>query len=98
HRALPPFPTRRSSDLGTTGCAIVGGTFYNPSNSQFPSSYTGKYFFSDLCSGWIRVFDPAAGTASGFATGIDTPVDLDVGPDGALDRKSTRLNSSHLGI
>ena len=68
----------------TTGCAIVGGTFYNPSNSQFPSSYTGKYFFSDLCSGWIRVFDPVAGTASGFATGIDTPVDLDVGPDGAL--------------
>ncbi|PYK73133.1 MAG: hypothetical protein DME42_07550 [Verrucomicrobia bacterium] len=68
----------------TTGCAIVGGTFYNPSNSQFPSSYTGKYFFSDLCSGWIRLFDPVAGTASGFATGIDTPVDLDVGPDGAL--------------
>jgi glucose/arabinose dehydrogenase len=68
----------------TTGCAIVGGTFYNPPNSQFPSSYTGKYFFADLCSGWIRVFDPAAGTASGFATGIDTPVDLDVGPDGAL--------------
>jgi glucose/arabinose dehydrogenase len=68
----------------TTGCAIVGGTFYNPPVPQFPSSYTGKYFFSDLCSGWIRVFDPAAGTASGFATGIDTPVDLDVGPDGAL--------------
>ena len=68
----------------TTGCAIVGGTFYNPTNSQFPSSYTGKYFFSDLCSGWIRVFDPNAGTASDFATGIDTPVDLDVGLDGAL--------------
>jgi glucose/arabinose dehydrogenase len=68
----------------TTGCAIVGGTFYNPPNSQFPSAYTGKYFFADLCSGWIRVFNPAAGTASGFATGMDTPVDLDVGPDGAL--------------
>ena len=68
----------------TTGCAIVGGTFYNPAVPQFPASYTGKYFFSDLCSGWIRVFDPAAGTASAFATGIDTPVDLDVGPDGAL--------------
>jgi glucose/arabinose dehydrogenase len=71
-----------SSD--TTGCAIVGGTFYNPSVSQFPSSYAGKYFFSDLCSGWIRVFDPASGTATGFATGITSPVDLDVGPDGAL--------------
>jgi glucose/arabinose dehydrogenase len=68
----------------TTGCAIVGGAFYNPPVSQFPRSYIGKYFFADLCSGWIRVFDPSTGTASGFATGIDTPVDLHVGPDGAL--------------
>src|SRR5437764_1117322 len=50
------------------GCAIVGATFYNPPVPQFPSSYTGKYFFADLCSGWIRVFDPTAGTATGFAT------------------------------
>ena len=68
----------------TTGCAIVGGTFYNPPVPQFPSSYIGKYFFADLCSGWIRVFDPATGTASGFATGISNPVDLHVGPEGAL--------------
>jgi glucose/arabinose dehydrogenase len=68
----------------TTGCAIVGAAFYNPPVNQFPASYIGKYFFADLCSGWIRVFDPAAGTASGFATGIGTPVDLQVGPDGCL--------------
>ena len=68
----------------TTGCAIVGGAFYNPPVVQFPSSYIGKYFFADLCGGWIRVFDPAAGTATGFATGISNPVDLHVGPDGAL--------------
>jgi glucose/arabinose dehydrogenase len=68
----------------TTGCAIVGGAFYNPPVPQFPSSYTGKYFFADLCSGWIRVFDPSTGTADGFATGISSPVDLHVGPDGAL--------------
>jgi len=67
-----------------TGCAIVGGAFYNPPVAQFPSSYTGKYFFADLCSGWIRVFDPSAGTATGFATGISNPVDLHIGPDGAL--------------
>ena len=71
-----------SSD--TTGCAIVGGAFYNPPVLQFPSSYLGKYFFADLCSGWIRVLDSTARTAGGFATGINTPVDLDVGPDGAL--------------
>jgi glucose/arabinose dehydrogenase len=68
----------------TTGCAIVGAAFYNPPVNQFPSSYIGRFFFADACSGWIRVFDPGTGTASGFATGISRPVDLQVGPDGAL--------------
>jgi hypothetical protein len=68
----------------TTGCAIVGGAFYNPPVNQFPASYLGKYFFADLCSGWIRVFDPSSNTASAFATGITTPVDLQIGPDGYL--------------
>jgi glucose/arabinose dehydrogenase len=68
----------------TTGCAIVGAAFYNPPVNQFPSSYLGKFFFADLCSGWIRVFDPASGGASAFATGVSNPVDLHVGPDGCL--------------
>jgi len=68
----------------TTGCAILGAAFYNPPASQFPAIYIGKYFFGDLCSGWIRLFDPSTGTASGFATGISTLVDLQVGPDGCL--------------
>ena len=68
----------------TVGCAIVGAAFYNPPVNQFPASYIGKYFFADLCSGWIRLFDPATNTASGFASGVSTPVDLQVGPDGCL--------------
>jgi glucose/arabinose dehydrogenase len=68
----------------TTGCAIVGAAFYNPAVNQFPASYLGKYFFADLCSGWIRLFDPATRTATAFATGVSTPVDLQVGPDGCL--------------
>ncbi|HKO96387.1 MAG TPA: PQQ-dependent sugar dehydrogenase [Pyrinomonadaceae bacterium] len=68
----------------TTGCAIAGGAFYNPQVNQFPSTYVGKYFFADLCSGWIRVFDPANNTASAFATGVSSPVDLKVGADGSL--------------
>jgi len=68
----------------TTGCAIAGGAFYNPAAVQFPASFVGKYFFADLCSGWIRVFDPVTGTASGFANGISQPVDLQVGSDGSL--------------
>ena len=69
---------------GTTGCAIVGGAFYNPAINQFPASYVGKYFFGDLCSGWIRLFDPSNGTASDFATDISTLVDLKVGSEGSL--------------
>ena len=68
----------------TTGCAIVGGAFYNPSLNQFPASYVGKYFFADLCSGWIRLMDPSNNTASAFAAEISTPVDLHVGSEGAL--------------
>ena len=44
----------------TTGCAIAGGAFYNPPTQQFPSEYIGDYFFADLCSGWIRRFDPSS--------------------------------------
>jgi glucose/arabinose dehydrogenase len=67
-----------------TGCAIVGGAFYNPPVNQFPASYVGKYFFADLCSGFIRVMDPSNNTSSAFATGLSTPVDLQVGPEGSL--------------
>lgn len=68
----------------TGGCAIAGGAFYNPTTVQFPGSYVGKYFFADLCSGWIRVMDPANNTAADFASGIASPVDLKVANDGSL--------------
>jgi glucose/arabinose dehydrogenase len=68
----------------TTGCAIVGGGFYNPATVQFPASFVGKYFFADLCSGWVRLFDPVTRTASDFASGISQPVDLKVAADGSL--------------
>jgi len=71
-----------------TGCAIVGGAFYNPTNVQFPAEFLGKYFFADLCSGFIRYVDPVAGppipSSTGFATGISNPVDLQVADDGSL--------------
>ncbi len=54
--------------------------------AQFPSSYSGDYFFADYCSGWIRRLDSAGSYtgASTFASGITSPVDLDVAPDGTL--------------
>jgi len=89
--ASPPNPNFRDpifyyghGSSSTTGCAIVGGAFYNPAVLQFPRSFVGKYFFADLCSGWIRVLNPSNNTATDFASGIGSPVDLHVGPDGAL--------------
>jgi hypothetical protein len=68
----------------TTGCAVTGGAFYNPTTANFPVDYVGKFFYAEFCSGWIRRFDPATGTATAFATGISNPVDLIVTADGSL--------------
>ncbi|MGH9873649.1 MAG: PQQ-dependent sugar dehydrogenase [Pyrinomonadaceae bacterium] len=68
----------------TTGCAITGGAFYNPTTVNFPSDYVGKYFYAEFCTGWIRRFDPATGTDTAFATGASNPVDLIVTADGSL--------------
>ena len=80
----PSFRSPLFSYTHNEGCAIAGGAFYNPATVQFPPSFVGKYFFADLCGGWIRLFDPSAGTASDFADGISQPVDLKVGSDGSL--------------
>jgi glucose/arabinose dehydrogenase len=67
------------------GCSINGATFYNPATVQFPPEYVGRYFFADLCGGWVRQLDPNNGDAvSGFATGYANPVDVDVATDGTL--------------
>jgi glucose/arabinose dehydrogenase len=68
-----------------TGCAIVGAAFYNPATVTFPASYVGKYFFADLCGGWVRQLDPGSpATSADFATGFLNPVDLVVPDDGSL--------------
>lgn len=67
-----------------TGCAITGGAFYNPAAVQFPAAYVGRYFFSDLCGGWIKTFDPVSVAVADFASGISSPVKQQVGPTGSL--------------
>ena len=80
----PAFRSPLFSYNHSEGCAIAGGAFYNPTTVRFPPSFVGRYFFADLCGGWIRLFDPATSTVSNFATGISSPVDLKVGTDGSL--------------
>ena len=60
----------------SNGCAIAGGTFYNPVTVQFPASYVGKYFYADLCGGWIHYINNNGTGYHAFATGITQPVDL----------------------
>lgn len=84
------------------GNAIAGGAFYNPKTVAYPNSYVGKYFYSDLTGGWIRMFDAAhVGTAahpdSGlpFATNDAGDVrDLKVGTAGNLNYLSGANNGS----
>lgn len=69
------------------GCAITGGTFYNPTTTAYPTSYVGKYFFQDFCNGWINVLDVSATPAvrASFATG--TPgqdLSITLAPDNYL--------------
>jgi glucose/arabinose dehydrogenase len=79
HSDSPPSPA---------GCVITGGVFY-PSDGAFGADYAGKYFFSDFCGAWIRVFDPARpgsasvpDTSTAFASNIGQPV-VDVRVDAA---------------
>jgi glucose/arabinose dehydrogenase len=78
HDDLPDTPP------ATSGCAITGGTFYNPQTATFPLEYVGDYFFADFCNGWIRRLDADGGGVSGFLTDANMPVDLKVSEDGDL--------------
>lgn len=67
------------------GCAIVGAAFYNPATVQFPSTFTGRFFYGDYCNGYIKSVDPENGNDTQiFATGINRPLAVVVAADGSL--------------
>lgn len=72
-----------------TGCAIVGGTFYDPpagagSPGAFPAEYSGDYFFADGCDAWIWRLDRETNVASPFASEIGPGFSLTTAADGAM--------------
>src|SRR5205814_4331583 len=86
HPQLPPFPTRRSSDL-----AGEGGVHEHTDRRRVAA---------DRAAGGNRARCPRApwaGTPSG-STLRWRPPRTPTASRSAPDRKSTRLNSSHLGI
>src|SRR5690606_41889238 len=86
HRALPSFPTRRSSDLVDPG-AVRNRSAEAPTAGQ--SKPPG-----------LRTFAPPAVAASNKTAVRDSEVagGWDRARRSAVDRKSTRLNSSHVKI
>lgn len=67
------------------GCAITGGTFFNPATTNYPSQYIGNYFFLDYCGNWIDrlSLSGTSATRSTFASSLPSScVGLITGPDG----------------
>ncbi len=69
-----------------TGCAITGGTFFNPQVTTYPAAYVGKYFFQDFCSPhWIYSLDLSGPTPTLFGNNVgNSSVAITTGPDGNL--------------
>lgn len=66
-------------------CAIVGSVFYLPEVRQFPEPYQGLYFYSDYCTGHIRMLDVNTGQDKGvFISDGDRVIDLDISRQGDL--------------
>ena len=69
------------------GCAITGGTFFNPTATNYPSDYIGDYLFFDFCGSWMdRLnYSGATFTRENFGTNLaGSRVALETGPDGNL--------------
>lgn len=91
-----PIYTYHHGATGTDyGCAITGGAFFNPSSSNYPSQYTGKYFYIDYCNHWINYLDLTNGAQKfNFATNLANALNyIKVGTDGNLYYFSISTNS-----
>src|SRR5207249_5538343 len=92
HRALHSFPTRRSSDLARVGQLLVQGGARG-STPIVPERWIDDIAHHGDPAAW------AAGNGSEFFPGLPLRYRSKwYVQDGAADRKSTRLNSSHVSI
>ncbi len=83
-----PFYTYKHGVGVDSGCAITGGTFFNPDSgvSNYPPSYMNKYYYIDYCGNWINCLTLGSPPVkSNFATEIAYySVGIATGPDGNL--------------
>ncbi|CAN5365246.1 hypothetical protein BH09BAC3_BH09BAC3_10530 [soil metagenome] len=83
----PPFYAYNHTSGTPTGCAITGGCFLNASNTNYPATYTNKFYFQDFCGGWIYFIDPtqASPTPTLFGSNVSgTSLSIMTGTDGNL--------------
>src|SRR5262245_61125566 len=91
HLALPPFPTRRSSDLSPASRASFSAGAVSSTCSRCRDSFccrSSSPLFPRPASRW---FKNSASSSRGWRRSLSSA-------SGGIDRKSARLNSSHLGI
>src|SRR5205814_10267848 len=87
HPYLPSFPTRRSSDLReASGAGVHRAGGLDGAGAGIDRGEGGRAAAGDR---------PAV---AGEGHGVGGGADVDGVGGGVVDRKSTRLNSSHLGI
>ncbi|MGQ0829309.1 MAG: PQQ-dependent sugar dehydrogenase [Bacteroidota bacterium] len=91
----PVYTYSHSATGSNGGCAITGGTFFNPASTNYPTQYIGKYFFIDYCNDWINYLDLSSGVVkNNFATNLPGSGNyLKVGTDGNLYYYSIGSNS-----
>jgi glucose/arabinose dehydrogenase len=83
---IPVFTYSHGTGDGK-GCAITGGTFFNPESTSYPGEYYNNYFFQDFCNGWINFIDVSSDAPANapFATGLGPScLGLTTGNDGNL--------------
>lgn len=77
----------REYPVNEKGCAVTGGTFFEPGSTNYPASFQNKYFFLDYCNRWIKYIDYNSGVIEPvtFATDlIYLNLSLKEGLDGNL--------------
>lgn len=91
----PVYAYPHGDDGGDEGCSITGGQFFNGSISNYPSQYSGKYFYIDYCGNWINYLDLSSGvTWHTFASGLPSSLNyIRQGTDGNLYYFSIGQNS-----
>ncbi len=92
----PVYTYHHGATGSDDGCAVTGGAFFNPSSTNYPAGYAGKYFFTDYCNKYINYLDVSGANPVkyNFATGLAGALNcLKVGTDGNIYYYSISQNT-----